>query len=79
VTAAAIEVEGLFELVWIAPLAAVAVTASFATCVLGATRSTDARREGNTGRATAWMGLALLAAVLVLAGVAAGIGVIVAG
>ena len=76
---AAIEVEGLLELMWIAPLAAVAVTATFSICVLGATRSTDARRAGASGLSALWLGLAILAGVLAVAEVVAGIAVIVVG
>ena len=78
-SAAAIEVSGLLELMWIAPLAAVVVTATFSTCVLGATRSTDARRSGAGGLAALWLGLAILAGVLAVAEVVAGIAVIVVG
>lgn len=74
-----IDVSGLFELVWIAPLAAVLVTASFALCVLGATRATDARRGTGTGSPAVWMALAVVAGVLVLAEVVAGIATIVVG
>jgi hypothetical protein len=76
---ASIDTEALFELVWIAPLAAVAVTATFSACVLGATRSTDARRAGHGGQAFVWMLLALFTGVLVLAEVVAGIAVIAGG
>ena len=76
---AAIEVEGLLELMWIAPLAAVVVTVTFSTCVLGATRSTDARRAGAGGLSAMWFGLAVIAGVLAVAEVVAGIAVIVVG
>ena len=73
------DVGDLVELVWIAPLAAVLVTATFSTCVLGATRATDARRAGNSRASMAWVAVALLAGLLALAQVVAGIGVIVVG
>lgn len=69
----------LVELVWIAPLSAVAVCITFSVCILGATRSSDARRDGAGGQAYAWMALAVLSGVATLAEVAAGILVIVAG
>ena len=78
-TLAEIDVGDLVELIWIAPVAAVLVTATFSACVLGATRATDARRVGDGRAAAAWMALALLAGLLALAQVVAGIGVIVVG
>ena len=68
----------LVELVWVAPLAALAVTLTFSACVLGATRSSDARRDGNGGQSALWLALAVLAGLGVLAEVTAGIWTIVA-
>lgn len=73
---AAVEISGLLELVWVAPLAAVAVTVSYSLCVLGATRSSDARREGAAGLGAAWLALAVIAGLAVLAEVVFGIGII---
>ena len=56
----------LVELVWVAPLAALAVTVTFSACVLGATRSSDARRDGG-GSGAAWLALSVLAGLGVLA------------
>ena len=78
-TLASIEVGQLLELVWIAPLAAVAVSATFSSCVLGATRSSDARRAGEPQKSAVWLGVAVLSAIAVAAEVGAGIAVIVAG
>jgi hypothetical protein len=75
----AVEIGGLLELIWVAPLAAVGVTATFSACVLGATRSSDARRAGASGISAAWMALAIVAGLAVLAGTVFGIGIIVAG
>ena len=72
----AVDVSGLVELVWIAPLCAVLVTISYALCVLGATRSSDARRLGQGGASTAWMGLAVVAGLAVTAEVVLGFGII---
>jgi hypothetical protein len=72
----AVDVSGLVELVWIAPLCAVAVTISYSLCVLGATRSTDARRVGQMGAGTAWFALAVVAGLAVTAEVVLGIGII---
>ena len=72
---ASVDVSGLFELIWFAPLAAVAVTASYSLCVLGATRSSDARRVGS-GAGTAWLILAIVAGFAVAAEVIFSIGII---
>lgn len=69
----------LVELVWIAPLAAVVVCISFSACIVGATRSSDARREGRGAQGTAWLVVAVVAGLLTLGEIAAGVGVIVAG
>ena len=78
-TLSSIDIGQLLELVWIAPLAAVAVSITFASCVLGATRSSDARRAGEPQRSAVWLGVAFVAGLAVAAEVAAGISVIVAG
>ena len=70
----AVDVSGLFQLVWFAPLCAVAVTVSYSLCVVGATRSSDARRVGKSG--ALWFALALLAGLAVTAEVVFGIGII---
>ena len=75
-TLGSVDVSGLFELVWFAPLAAVAVTVSYSLCVLGATRSSDARRVGHGGVGAAWFALAILAGLAVTAEVVFGIGII---
>ena len=75
-TLAEIDVTGLLELVWVAPLAAVAVTVSFSLCVLGATRSTDARRLGNGTLGALWFVLAVVAGLAVTAQVVLGIAII---
>ncbi len=66
----------LLELAAIAPIVAVAVTASFSTCLLGATRASEARREGR--RALGWLVLSVVAGLAVAALIATGIIVIVA-
>lgn len=71
---ASVDVSGLFELVWFAPLCAVAVTVSYSLCVLGATRSSDARRVGESG--LVWFVLAIVAGLAVTAEVVFGIGII---
>jgi hypothetical protein len=78
-TTLAIDFGGLAELIWVAPLAAVLMTTSFSLCVLGATRSSDARRAGRQNAGVAWMAVAFLAGVAVVAELAFGIGIIVGG
>ena len=76
---AAVDTSALFELAWVAPLAVIVVSVSYALCVLGATRASDRRRAGHSGAATAYGVLAVLAGLAVAAECAAGIAVIVNG
>ena len=76
---ASIDVSGLLELAWVAPLAVLAVTISYSLCILGATRASDARRAGNGGSATAYGALGAIAGLAFAAEVAAGVFVIVNG
>ncbi len=70
---AEIDTEGLFELVWTAPLAALGVALMFSLCVHGAARSSDMRRSGRSGAATAYGALAVLAALAFAAVVIIGV------
>jgi len=63
----------LLELVWAAPLAAVAVTIAWGLVVWGSTRAADARRDGRTGLATLHLGVAVLGAALFAAAVVFGL------
>ena len=76
-TSAAIDWGKLFELVWAAALASVAVSVSFATVIVGATRASDSRRDHRRARATAYVVLAVVAALLFAGSVVFGIEVIV--
>ena len=76
-TLAAIDWGKLFELVWAAALAGVAVAVIFATLIVGATRASDYRRAGNGSAATAYAALAALAALAFAGGVVFGVSVIV--
>ena len=71
-----VDVSGLFELVWFAPLAAVAVVLSYSLCVLGATRSSDAARSGDGAQRALWLVLAVVAGLAVAAEVVFGLGII---
>jgi hypothetical protein len=74
---AAIDWGKLLELVWASALAAVVVSAVFATLILGATRASDHRRAGASTAATAYAALAALAALAFAGGVVFGLSVIV--
>jgi hypothetical protein len=74
---AAIDWGQLFELVWSAAIAAVAVSVSFATIIVGATRASDCRRADRAGAAAGYLALASVAALAFAGGVVFGISVIV--
>ena len=74
---AAVDFGKLLELVWAAVLAGVVTSTLFATLIVGATRTTDRRREGRHGAATAAFVLAAGAAIACLAGLAFGLTVII--
>jgi hypothetical protein len=76
-TIAAIDWGRLFELVWAAALASVAVSVTFAAVIVGATRASDSRREHRAIKATGYVALAVVAALLFAASVAYGIEIIV--
>ena len=76
---ASVDVSGLVELAWVAPLAVLAVSISFSLCVYGVTRASDKRREHEGSAATAYGALALLAGLAFAAEVVLGVAVIVNG
>jgi hypothetical protein len=76
-SAAAIDWGQLFELVWAAALAGVAVAVSFSLVILGATRAADHRRADRPRAASAYFVLGALAAFVFAGGVVFGIAVIV--
>jgi hypothetical protein len=76
-TIASIDWNQIFELVWAAAIAGVAVAASFATIILGATRAADHRRADRHGAASGYFVVAALAAFVFAGGVVFGILVIV--
>ena len=63
---AAIDVGKLFELVWAAALAGVAVAICFSLVIIGAARAEDCRRNRRGGSATAYAALSVLAGVVFL-------------
>ncbi len=66
----------LLQLVWVALAASVAVGGCFGVCVYGATRASDRRRDGNTGAASAFGVLGVVAGVVFAAAIVAGVAVI---
>jgi len=76
---ASVDVSALLELAWVAPLAVLAVSISYSLIVVGAVKASDHRRAGNSGTATAYGALGVLAALAFAAEVVAGVAVIVNG
>jgi hypothetical protein len=58
---AAIEFGTLWQVIWVSVVAGTLVTVFFSLVVLGSARSAEAQRNGRTGRASAFAGLAVLA------------------
>jgi hypothetical protein len=77
VAAADIEWGKIGELLWAAPLAALAVTIAFSLIIVGSGRAADARREGAARAAAAFSVLAVTAALAFAGVVAYGIDIIV--
>jgi hypothetical protein len=76
---ASVDVSGLLELAWVVPLAVLAVAVTFSVCVLGVTRASDARREGNQTAASGFVALAVLSGAAFAGVVVLGVAVIVNG
>jgi hypothetical protein len=60
IVAKIIDGHAAWQAVWTSTVAGVGVTLVFSLAVLGATRSTDLRRDGRPGQATLFAGLGLL-------------------
>ena len=75
---ASIDVGRLFELVWAAALASIAVAICFSLVIIGAARAEDCRRNRRRGSATAYGALSLVAGLAFLGIVAFAITVITA-
>jgi hypothetical protein len=73
---AAVDTGKLLELVWVAPLAVVAVALCFSLAILGATRAGDHRRADRPRVATAYGALSVVATALFLGGALFAISVI---
>ncbi|MFP5380234.1 MAG: hypothetical protein ACLGHP_10905 [Vicinamibacteria bacterium] len=63
----------LLELVWAAPLAALAVTISWGLVVWGSTRAVDARRDRRAGLAVLHAGVAVVGVALFASAVTLGL------
>jgi hypothetical protein len=74
---AAVDTGKLFELVWAALLAGVAVSVLFAVLIVGATRATDLRKAERPAAAGVLLGVSVAAGLACIAAVAFGISVIV--
>ena len=74
----AIDTAALLELVWVAPLAVLAVTVAWSMVVIGATRASEARRENRSSAAALNMLLAVAGGALFAAAVVFGLLVLTA-
>jgi hypothetical protein len=63
---AAIDVGKLFELIWAAALAGVAVAVCFSLVIIGAARAEDCRRHRRSGSATAYAALSVVSGIVFL-------------
>jgi hypothetical protein len=72
-----IEWDKIGELLWVAPVAALAVSLSFSLMIMGSARATEARRTGAGATAMLYSVVALLATVAFAAVVVFGVVVIV--
>jgi hypothetical protein len=74
--AARIEWNKIGELLWVAPLAGLAVSMAFALLILGISRAGDARRDRAGAAAVAYSALAIVSALAFFAVVVYGIEII---
>jgi hypothetical protein len=70
---AAIDFHALFNVIWSSLLGGVGVTVLFSYVILSWTRATDARRDGRSGVATAFIAVAVLAMLVFAGAVAVGV------
>ena len=70
---AAVDFHALFTVLWSSLLAGVGVTVLFSFVILGWSRAAEARREGQTGAATAFTAMAVMALLVFAAAVAFGV------
>ena len=77
-TLASIDTDALIELIWVAPLAALTVSITFALCIYGGAKAGDSRRAGHAAAATLYGGLSVLAGLAALAVCVFGVSIIIA-
>ena len=75
---AAVNVGDLVEVIWVSLVAGVGVTLTFSLVVLGTGRSAEARRTGREGAALAYATLAGVAFLVFVAGLVAGVNIMLA-
>jgi hypothetical protein len=76
---AAVALDALVELVWVAIVATIVLSASTSVCVLGVTRAGELRKAGDGAGAVRYMALAGAGALTVAAGVVFALVVIISG
>jgi hypothetical protein len=69
IVAKIIDTHAAWQAVWTAAVAGVGVTVVFSFAVLGATRSTDMRRDDRPGQAAAYAALAVIGLAATLAAI----------
>jgi hypothetical protein len=74
---AAVDTEGLLELVLAAPVAVVVVAITFALALRGTAKASEAGRAGENGTALLWAALGLIAGLAFIGFVVFGIAIIV--
>ncbi|HEV7492582.1 hypothetical protein [Baekduia sp.] len=74
---ATIEWDKIGELLWVAPLAALAVSVTFSLMIVGSARATDAQRAGAATTAMLYSVVAIVSGLAFAAVVVFGVGVIV--
>lgn len=66
----------LLQIIYVAPIAAVLITALFSLMIYGSIRASDARRDGSSGGAVMYGALVALATAGFVAALVSGLGVI---
>ncbi len=72
---AAIDFDGLGQVIWVSSLASIAVTVLFSIVIYGSIKAGDARRSGQSAPALAYGALAVLAMVVFTGAVVLGVAV----
>ena len=75
---AAIDTGALLELIWVAPVATVAVALCFSLIIVGVTKAADCRRANRPRLASAYAVLSVVTTALFLGGVALAVSIIAA-